>query len=147
MTLKYIIHTFIDKTLFIYPHCLADARIIHYKGQRIIQITGDRAYYKRQRKSNVQSKIIENGQSRDTATLGTQDAGRKKKTKTKTKTKAKTTQICICSNVQIYLFKYTLISDAVICYACNDLPHPADCGNIVTCGSHEVINVYIFQSR
>ena len=31
------------------------------------------------------------------------------------------------------------ISDAVICYACNDLPHPADCGNIVTCGSHEVI--------
>lgn len=40
-------------------------------------------------------------------------------------------------------------TDAVVCYSCNDLPHPADCGNIVQCGEHEVciISYHKLQCR
>ncbi|VDI63133.1 Hypothetical predicted protein [Mytilus galloprovincialis] len=45
-----------------------------------------------------------------------------------------------------YLYIYVVLlfvlywkcADAVTCYSCKNLPHPADCGDIVECGAHEI---------
>ncbi|XP_076081204.1 uncharacterized protein LOC143052125 isoform X2 [Mytilus galloprovincialis] len=40
--------------------------------------------------------------------------------------------------VVLLLVLYWKCADAVTCYSCKNLPHPADCGDIVECGAHEI---------